>query len=181
MFAVVLYTNTNIGSSFYTALFPWHASGGSHGYVSQNFIVCPSYLLLQVCQPCISLHIIASSQIQKCIAIGLSIPGRHATRWLDGRLIVFLKRLADFMKKMKCCTIPAWTKHSFLHRNSKLVILTKHPKSCIDHWKYGEAMIWSLNRNSRFVVKSKKSTLRTHSWEGLERIEGGGLRLGATK
>ena len=84
------------------------------------------------------------------------------------------------MKKMKFCTIPAWTKRSFLHRNSKLVILTKHFKLCIDHWKYGEAMIWSLNRNSRFVVKSKKSTLRTHSWEGLERIEGG-VTLGSNK
>ena len=33
--------------------------------VSQNFIVCPSYLMLQVFQPCISLHIIHGSQIQK--------------------------------------------------------------------------------------------------------------------
>ena len=63
----------------------------------------------------------------------LGIPGMHATRWLDGVLIVFLKRLADFMKKIKLCTIPTWTRFSFLHRNSKLVILTKHPKSCIGH------------------------------------------------
>ena len=33
---------------------------------SQNFVVCPSYLMLQVFQPCISLHIIHGSQIQKC-------------------------------------------------------------------------------------------------------------------
>ena len=46
---------------------------------SQNFIGCPSYLMPQLCQPCISLHIIHSSQIQKCIVIGLGIPGTHAT------------------------------------------------------------------------------------------------------
>ena len=67
--------------------------------VSQIFIVCPIYLMLQVCQPCISLHIIHSSQIQKCTVIGFGIPGMHATRWLASVLIVFLKRLADFMKK----------------------------------------------------------------------------------
>ena len=108
---------------------------------SQNFIVCPSYLLLQVCQPCISFHIIHSSQIQKCTVIGLGIPETHTTRWFASVLIVFLKRLADFMKKMEFCTIPTWTKLSFLHRKSKLVILTKHPKSCIDHWKSVEALI----------------------------------------
>ena len=67
--------------------------------VSQIFIVCPIYLMLQVCQPCISLHIIRSSQIQKCTVIGLSIPEMHTTRWLVSVLIVFLERLADFMKK----------------------------------------------------------------------------------
>ena len=100
---------------------------------SQNAIVCPSYLMHQVCQPCISLHIIHSSEIQKCTVIGVGIPEMHATRWLASVLIVFLKRLADFMEKMKICTIPTWTKFSFLHRNSKLVILTKYPKSCNDH------------------------------------------------
>ena len=90
-------------SGWHTSALPdhlilWHASGVSHGQASQNFIVCPSHLLLQICQPCISLHIIVSSQIQKCIAIGLRIPGMHATRWLASVLIVFLKRLADFMK-----------------------------------------------------------------------------------
>ena len=79
----------------------------------QNFIVCPSYLMLQVCQPCISLHIICSSQIQKCTVIGLGIPGTHATLWLASLLIVFLKRLADFMKNMKICTIPTWTNSVF--------------------------------------------------------------------
>ena len=74
---------------------------------------------------------------------------------------------------MTFCTIPAWTKCSFLHRNSKLVILTKHPKSCIGHWKYEEAMIWFLNRHLWFFVKSRKSTVRTHSWESLERMGGG--------
>ena len=108
---------------------------------SQNFIVCPSYLLLQVCQPCISFHIIHSSQIQKCTVIGLVIPGMHATRWLASVLIVFPKRLADFIKNMKICTIPTLTQFSFLHGNSKLVILTKYPKSCIDHWKYVETLI----------------------------------------
>ena len=88
--------------------------------------------MFQVCQLCISLHIIHSSQIQKCTVIGLDIPRTHATRWLASVLIVFPKRLADFMKKMKFCTIPTWTKSSFLHRNSKLVILTTYPKSLID-------------------------------------------------
>ena len=101
--------------------------------VSQNFSVCHSYFMLQACQPHISLHIIHSSQIQKCTVICLGMPGTHATRWLASVLIVFLKRLADFMKKIKLCTIPTWTRFSFLHRNSKLVILTKHPKSCIGH------------------------------------------------
>ena len=75
---------------------------------SQNFSVCHSYFMLQACQPRISLHIIHSSQIQKCTVIGLGIPEKHITRWLASVLIVFLKRLADFMKKMKCCTIPTW-------------------------------------------------------------------------
>ena len=100
---------------------------------SQNFVVCPGYLMLQVFQPCNSLHIIHSSQIQKCTVIGLGVPEIHTTRWLASVLIVFLKRLADFMKKRTFCTIPTWTKFSFLHRNSRLVISTKHPKSCIDH------------------------------------------------
>ena len=72
-------------------------------------------------------------KFKKCIAIGLRTPGMHATRWLASGLIAFLKRLADFMKKMTSCTIPAWTKCSFLRRNTKLVILIKHPKSCIGH------------------------------------------------
>ena len=67
--------------------------------VSQNFIVCPIYLMLQGCQPCISLYIIHGSQIQKCIVISPSIPKMHATRWLGSKLIVFLKRLADFVEK----------------------------------------------------------------------------------
>ena len=149
---------------------------------SQNFIVCPSYLMLQVFQPCIFLRIIHSSQIQKCTVIDLGVPEIHTTRWLASVLIVFLKRLADFMKKMTFCTIPAWTKCSFLHRNPKLVILTRHLKPCINHWKYEEAMIWFLTRNSWFFVKSRKSTLRTHSWEDVERIRGGvGVTLGSNK
>ena len=111
----------------------------------------------------LSTSLLLSSQIQKCIAIGLRTP-----RWLASGLTAFLKHLADFMNKMTFCTIPAWTKCSFLRRNTKLVILTKHPKSCIGHWKYEEAMIWSLNRNSWVFVKSRKSTLRTDSWESLE-------------
>ena len=67
---------------------------------SQNFIGCPSYLMPQLCQPCISLHIIHSSQIQKCTVIGLGVPEIHTTRWLASVLIVFPKRLADFMKKL---------------------------------------------------------------------------------
>ena len=66
---------------------------------SQNFTVCPSYLTLQVCRPCVSLRIIHRSQIQKCTAIGLGIPEMHTTRWIASVLIVFLERLADFMKK----------------------------------------------------------------------------------
>ena len=31
MFAVVLYINMNVESSFYTGLFPWHASEGARG------------------------------------------------------------------------------------------------------------------------------------------------------
>ena len=99
--------------------------------VSQNFIGCPIYLTLQVCQPCISLHIIHGSQIQKYTIVGRGIPGMHATRWLASVLIVFLKRLADFMKKIKFCTIPTWTKFTFLHRNSKLVILTRRPNPAL--------------------------------------------------
>ena len=51
--------------------------------------------VLQVCQPCISLHIIHGSQIQKFTAVGRGILGMHATCWLASVLIVFLKRLAD--------------------------------------------------------------------------------------
>ena len=67
--------------------------------VSQNFNVCPIYLMLQVCQPFISLHIIHGSQIQKCTVVGRGIPGMHVARWLASVLIVFLKRLADFVEK----------------------------------------------------------------------------------
>ena len=105
----------------------------------------------------------------------------HTTCWLASGLIVFLKCLADFMKTMTFCTIPAWTKCSFLHRNSKWVILTKYPKSCIDHWKHEEAMVWLLNRKSWFFVKSRISTLRAHSWAGLATIRGGGVTLGSHK
>ena len=76
--------------------------------ISQIFIVYPIYLMLQVCQPCIFLRIIHGSQVQKCIVVVRGIPGIHATRWLASVLIVFLKRLADFMKNMKFCTIPTW-------------------------------------------------------------------------
>ena len=37
MFAVVLYINMNIGSSSYTGLFPWHASGGARGQGQSEF------------------------------------------------------------------------------------------------------------------------------------------------
>ena len=87
--------------------------------------------MLQVCQPCISLHIIHRSKIQKCTVVGCGIPGVNTTRWLASVLIVFLKRLADFMKKMKFCTIPTWAKFTFLHRNSKLVILTRNPNPAL--------------------------------------------------
>ena len=87
--------------------------------------------MLQVCQPCISLRIIHGSQVQKCTVVVRGIPGIHATRWLASVLIVFLKRLADFMKNMKFCTIPTWTKFTFLHRNSELVILTRHPNPAL--------------------------------------------------
>ena len=77
----------------------------------------------------LSTSLLLSSQIEKCIAIGLRTPGMHATRWLASGLIAFLKRLADFMEKMRFCTIPTWMKLTFLHRNSKLVIMTRHPNS----------------------------------------------------
>ena len=140
--------------------------------VSQNFIVCPSYLMLQVCQPCISLHITHSSQIQKCTVIGRVISGMHTARWLVSMLIVFLKRLADFMKKLKFCTIPTWTTFTFLHRNSKLVILTRrlNPALIIQNMSKHCFRANPLNRNSRSFVKSTKSILGTHSWEGLVRM-----------
>ena len=87
--------------------------------------------MFQVCQPCISLHIDHGSQIQKCTVVGRGIPGIHTTCWLANVLIVFLKRLADFMKKMRFCTIPTWAKFTFLHRNSKLVILTRNPNPAL--------------------------------------------------
>ena len=43
MFAVVLYINMNIGSSSYTGLFPWHASGGARGQGQSEF-QCLSHL-----------------------------------------------------------------------------------------------------------------------------------------
>ena len=150
---------------------------------SENSIVCPSYLMLQVCQPCISLHIIHSSQIQKCTVLGLGIPRTHGTRWLASVLIVFPKRLADFMKKMKFCTIPTWTKFSFLHRNSKLVILTKYPKSCIDHWKSVETLIscksfeWELTILCKIHETSIAYTFLRGSCENGEGV-GGCLPLG---
>ena len=185
MFAVVLYINMNIGSSSYTGLFPWHASGVHVARVSQNFIVCPSYLMLQVCQPCISLHITHSSQIQKCTVIGRVISGMHTARWLVSMLIVFLKRLADFMKKLKFCTIPTWTTFTFLHRNSKLVILTRrlNPALIIQNMSKHCFRANPLNRNSRSFVKSTKSILGTYSWEGLVRMggKGGVVLLGPTR
>ena len=80
---------------------------------SQNFIVCPSDLTLQVYRPCVSLRIIHSSQIQKCTVIGLGIPEMHTTHWIASVLIVFLERLADFMKNRKFYTIPTWKKSVF--------------------------------------------------------------------
>ena len=158
---------------------------------SQNAIVCPSYLMHQVCQPCISLHIIHSSEIQKCTVIGVGIPEMHATRWLASVLIVFLKRLADFMKKMKICTIPTWTKFSFLHRNSKLVIWAKYPKSCIDHWNAVEALIMCKSFEQELMIlcqinetNFEYTFLRT-SWEnggrGGKRGRGGVVSLWQTR
>lgn len=43
----------------------------------------------------------------------------HTTRWPSNVLIVFLKRLADFLKNRIICTIPMLTNIGFLHRNSK--------------------------------------------------------------
>ena len=43
---------------------------------SQNFVVCPSYLMLQVCQPWISLHIIHSSQFKSALPLVL-VSQRH--------------------------------------------------------------------------------------------------------
>jgi hypothetical protein len=43
VFAVVLYVNMNIGSSSYTGLFPWHASGGARGQGQSEFH-CLSHL-----------------------------------------------------------------------------------------------------------------------------------------
>ena len=152
---------------------------------SQNCIVCPNYLMLQVYQPCISLYIIHGSQIQKCIVIGRGIPKMHATRWLGSKLIVFLKRLADFVEKMKICTIPTWKKFTFLHRNSKLVILTRHPNPALIIENMYERCFRAnpLNMNSQSFVKSTKTTLPTHSWEGLVRMGGGGgvAPLGPTR
>ena len=132
--------------------------------------------MLQVCQPCISLHIIHSSQIQKCTVIGLGVPEIHTTRWLASVLIVFLKRLADFMKKMKCCTIPTWPKFNFLHRNSKLVILTKYPKSCIDHWKSVGTLISykSFEQELMILCKIHEISVAYNFLRGLERMERGG-------
>ena len=150
---------------------------------SQKFIFCPSYLTLQVCRPCVSLRIIHSSQIQKCTVIGLGIPEMHTTHWIASVLIVFLERLADFMKKMKFCTIPTWTKFSFLHRNSKLVILTKYPKSCIDHWKSVETLIscksfeWELTILCKIHETSIAYTFLRGSCENGEGV-GGCLPLG---
>ena len=126
---------------------------------SQNCIVCPNYLMLQVYQPCISLYIIHGSQIQKCIVICPGIPKMHATRWLGSKLIVFLKRLADFVEKMKICTIPTWKKFTFLHRNSKLVILTRHPNHALIIENMYERCFRAnpLNMNSQSFVKSTKN------------------------
>ena len=68
-----------------------------------------------------------------CTTIVWSHTGAHPIRWLASVLIVFLKRLADFLEKMKFCTIPTWAHIIFLHGNSNFVILTKRPKSCMDH------------------------------------------------
>ena len=43
IFAIVLYINMNIGSSSYTGLFPWHASGGARGQGQSEF-QCLSHL-----------------------------------------------------------------------------------------------------------------------------------------
>ena len=77
---------------------------------SQNFIVCPSCLMLQIFNRA---YLSTSFMALKFKIAVLGIPGMHATRWLDGVLIVFLKRLADFMKKMKFCTIPTWKNSIF--------------------------------------------------------------------
>ena len=79
------------------------------------------------------------------------------------------------MKDMEFCSIPTLTKFSFLHRNSKFVILTKHPTSFVDHWKYVDAMICDnpLNGNSWSFFKSLTSTVCTPSWGCLERMMGG--------
>ena len=65
-----------------------------------------------------------------CTTIVWCHTGAHPIRWLASVLIVFPKRLADFLEKMKFCTIPTWAHIIFLHRNSNLVISTKRPKSC---------------------------------------------------
>ena len=97
--------------------------------------------MFQVCQLCISLHIIHSSQIEKCIVIGLDIPGTHTTRSLCQRAYSLSKTPSRFYEKIEILYYSYMDKFSFLHRNSRLVILTKYPKSCIDHLKSLEASI----------------------------------------
>ena len=108
---------------------------------SQNFIVCPSYLMRQGRHPCISLRTIHSSKIQKFTFICLGIPGTHATRWLASVLIVFLKRLADFMKKMKFCTIPTWKNSIFYIGIQNQWYWPNISESCIDCWKCVGALL----------------------------------------
>ena len=77
------------------------------------------------CDTVLSISFVAFSLKSVLHVNVLHRPGTHATRWLASVHIVFLKRLADFLKTMKICTISTWRKFSFLRRNPKMVILIK--------------------------------------------------------
>ena len=164
MFSMVLYINMNIEPSSYSGLFPRHASGVERGQGQSEFC-CLSQLSYVCSRFSNRAYLSTSFMALKFKSAVLGIPGMHVTRWLASVLIAFLKRLADFMKNMIFCTIPTWPKFNFLHRNSKLVILTRHPNPAliIENMQKCCFRANPLNGHSKSFVKSTKSYLPTHS------------------
>ena len=97
--------------------------------------------MLQVCQPCISLHITHSSQIQKCTVIW-SWYLRDAHRTLACQHPYSLSKTPSrFYEKIEILYYSYMDDIHFSTWEFKISDIDQTSKSCIDHSKYVEALL----------------------------------------